>query len=469
MRINFAKHLLLALAPLLSLASHTKPNIILLLSDDQAWNGLSVKMDPDVPQSKSDFIETPNIAKLAAEGMRFTDAYAPAPVCSSTRISIQTGRTPAQMHLTRTSPTLRASEGYQLVGPQNKKSISTEAVTIAERLKQAGYVSAHFGKWHLNGDGPEANGYSISDGNLGNEYARNYKDPNPVDIFGMCERATKFMEAQKAANRPFYIQMSFHALHSPDNALQSTIEKYKGKAKSHSARVKDRTISRAAIAEDLDTGVGRLMEALERLNLNENTYVIYMSDNGSSGGRRESALRGGKGDLYEGGIRVPIIVRGPSIQAGSLSRVPIVGYDFLTTFSKLAGIQTALPQGVEGGDFSHLFTGSNVAVKRPEEGLYFHFPHYQGTTPHSAIRYENYKLIKFYESGECVLYDLSQDLGEKKDLSSAMPEKVQELLALLEAQLESVEALMPRINPSHTVGKKYVRTKGAPKADGKRK
>jgi arylsulfatase A-like enzyme len=182
-----------------------RPNIILILSDDQDWNGLSVRMHPDIAESRSDYFETPNLEKFAAQGMRFSNGYAPAPVCSPTRISLQTGMTPARLGWTKAAP---AETGYRLIEGDNRKAIRDEEVTFAELLRKSGYATAHFGKWHLSGGGPEKHGYDVSDGDTGNREAEAFKDPNPVDIFGMTDRAKAFMKTNQRAGKPFYLQMS---------------------------------------------------------------------------------------------------------------------------------------------------------------------------------------------------------------------------------------------------------------------
>lgn len=429
-----------------------RPNFILILSDDQGWDGLSVPMHPEVAASKSPICETPNLERLAAQAMRFSNAYAPAPVCSPTRISIQTGKSPAQVHWTQAAPSVTAADGYPLVPPSQHRSIAPESVTIGNLLKSAGYGTAHYGKWHLSGGGPGNFGYDEHDGDTGNEDAAPFVDPNPVDIFGMSTRACQFMEKNVTAGRPFYIQLSYNALHYSENALKSTIEKYRAKMPNATERV----ITRAAIAENLDSGVGQVLAAVETLGIADQTYVIYMSDNGSGGGGKgaRGGLSGGKGALAEGGIRVPFIIRGPGIPANSWCHVPIVGYDLLPTLCSLAGVEGALPAGLEGGNIAPLFADGSGEVSRPLPGLLFHFPHYQGSnTPQSAIRAGDFKLLKFYETGELQLYNLTTDISEQHNLTASMPEKTSELAALLESRLRAVGAGLPEKNPQYDPSK----------------
>lgn len=420
-----------------------RPNIVFMLSDDQDWTGLSVQMHPDLPNSKSDFYRTPNLEKFAAQGMRFSAAYAPAPVCSPTRIALQTGMNPAKLRWTKAAP---PESGHKLIEGDTRKSIRADEVTIADLLKSAGYATAHYGKWHLGGGGPAAHGYDESDGDTGNRDADRFVDPNPVDIFGMGSRAVAFMEKNAKAGKPFFIQMSYHALHVPENANKATRAFYENQppGQMHS------DVARAAITTDLDTGVGKVLEAIDRLGLAGKTYVIYMSDNGGGGGRGGlRPLTAGKGGVWEGGIRVPLIICGPGIVANSWSHQRVVGYDFFPTFARWAGVKQSLPAGLDGGDLSHLLTGSTAPVKRAREELVFHFPHYQGDTPHSAILVGNYKLLKFYETGERRLFDLSKDLAERNNLTAAQPELAKKLEQQLAAYLAEVNAAMPKPNPSY--------------------
>lgn len=435
-----------------------RPNIVFILSDDQDWTGLSVAMHPDLPNSKSDFYRTPSLEKFAAQGMRFSAAYAPAPVCSPTRISLQTGRSPAALRWTKAAP---PETGHRLIEAENRKSIRAEEVTIAEMLRTAGYATAHLGKWHLGGGGPEQHGYDESDGDTGNRDADRFVDPNPVDIFGMSARAAAFMEKNAKAGKPFFVQMSYHALHVPENALKTTREFYE---KQTPGRM-HRDVSRAAITTDLDTGVGRLLAEIERLGLTRNTYVIYMSDNGAGGGGGGGArpLRAGKGGVWEGGIRVPLIIRGPGIAAGSWSHQRVVGYDFFPTFCRLAGVKAPLPAELEGGDIAPLLAGAEKPVKRPREEIVFHFPHYQGDTPHSAILLGPYKLLEFYETGERQLFGLAADLGERNDLAKSKPQIADDLAKRLHAYLASVGAAMPKPNPDFDPAREPIRKRGGGK------
>lgn len=444
---------ILATVPSRALADD-RPNIIFMMSDDQGWSGLSVAMHPEIEWSKSSIVETPNLEKLASQGMRFSAAYSPASVCSPTRISLQTGKSPAALNWTKAAPPVY---GRRMIEPTLIKQIDRREVTIGEILQSAGYATAHYGKWHIRGGGPDAHGYDDGDGETGNEYAYRFSDPNPADIFGMAERASEFMAKNKRARKPFFIQMSWHALHAPENALKTTLAKYADRIGMSES---DKRVGTAAIAENLDTGVGMIMDAVDQLGLSDNTYVIYTSDNGGGGGGGKAGSRatgargrlsGGKGSVREGGIRVPFIIRGPGIDANSWCHERIVGYDLFPTFCEWAGVsRSKLPPGIEGGSITSLLDDGRGEVMRPREELVFHFPHYQsGDGPHSALLLDHLKLLKFYETGRVALFDLNQDLAEQNDLSQQLPGKAKELEQMLSAYLKSVDARMAEPNPQY--------------------
>lgn len=427
--------------------SAKRPNIVLLLSDDQGWNGLSVCMDPRYPGSKSRFCQTANLEALAKAGMRFSRAYAPAPVCSPTRYSIQTGKTPARLHMTKAARSMTAGDNFRLIPPQGVRQISDNETTIAQLLSRAGYATAHYGKWHLGNGGPGRFGYDEHDGDTGNGDAEAFGGDNPVDIFGMTARACAFVERQSKLGKPFYLQMSYHALHQPQQAREET----KMRVGRRLSRTELKDIDRIAMAEDLDEGVGLLVRKIDEVGIADNTFVIYMSDNGA-GGKNGHPLRGGKGALWEGGIRVPFIVRGPNVKAGSLSNVPVTGCDLLPTFCNLAGIEDEIPADVDGGSIVGLLASEEGAsAKRPREELIFHFPHYQGEPrgPHSAIMVLNHKLVYFWETDESMLFDLNEDISEQKDISEKNPDIAADLKKRLDACLSDADAQLPRPNPGY--------------------
>lgn len=440
-----------------------RPNIVLMLSDDQGWSGTSVAMHPTIEASKGAVFHTPNLERMAKLGMRFSNAYSPAPVCSPTRISLQTGKSPAQLHWTKAAP---AEPGQMLIEPELIKSIPKNEVTIGELLKKAGYATAHYGKWHISGGGPANHGYDEHDGDTGNEQAFKFVDPNPVDIFGMAQRAEAFMQANSQKGKPFFIQLSWNALHASENANRATLAKYQTKLNGQN----EKRISTAAITEDLDTGVGQVLDAVERLGLSKNTYVIYMSDNGAGGGsgtggggggnplgadngrNAKRGLRGGKGGVWEGGIRVPFIITGPNVAPNSWSHTPIVGYDLFPTFCHWAAIPAEqLPKSIEGGSIAEIVSNNGQgSVQRSRNGLFFHFPHYQSEGgPQSSIRVENWKLIYFYETRRAELFNLETDFSERNNLAPQDPQRAIAMQSQLEAYLKEIQAQFPTPNPDY--------------------
>ena len=324
------KYLLILIVALIAIGcsamadQQNTPNIILILADDQGWNGLSVPMDPEVQGSQSDYYQTPNTARLAQEGMRFSHGYAPAPVCSPTRHSIQFGMSPA-----KTRVTYNNYAKIQLCDPGQ---------ALPNLIKQADsrYATAHFGKWHVSFK-PETCGYDESDGSTGNGDGNNSNNTaDPKRTAEVTDRSVAFMKKQVGAKKPFFMQVSYYADHLAFKSSPEMLAKYKvlppGKRHTDPAF--------AGMNEDLDQGVGRLLEAIDQLGISENTYVVYMADNGFD--ESKSKLHGiaerkawplsySKGFVREGGIRVPFIVRGPDVQAGTFCEVPVVGYDLMPT------------------------------------------------------------------------------------------------------------------------------------------
>jgi arylsulfatase A-like enzyme len=445
-------------------ASPEHPNIVVILTDDTGWNGTSVQMLQARGDSKSDYYETPNIARLSGMGMTFGSGYG-APNCSPSRLSLQTGKTPSRLKMTDIIG--RAAgieyEGHPLLppgevdNPTNRiDAIPADEQTIAEMVKahDSTYATAHFGKWHLDGGGPAKHGYDVSDGATGNEDGQVGGD-DPKLMFTLAERSQAFIRKQASAGRHFYLQISHYATHEESFALPATVAKYQ--AKTPGARHKDPEF--AAMTENLDTAVGRTLDALQDPNgdgdssdsLLANTYVLLLSDNGAVDSISDNApLAAGKATTYEGGVRVPFLVAGPGIAPGSRSIVPVTEYDILPTVADWLGATPAPKGALDGGSFAELAQGDAAAVRGRGTALVSHFPHYQvekGSKPMSSIRDGNLKLVHFYETGEDKLYDLSTDLGEQTDLAAQQPEPLRLLRRQLRDYLQKVQAPMPRLNP----------------------
>jgi len=459
-----------------SLAQTTPPNIVLILTDDQGWTSTSVQLDPNEPDSVSDFYQTVRLEELAAQGMRFSNAYSSAPVCSPTRASIQTGKSPAQLQITDivnggdlANPEARFLNRYTgeaLSPPLPRTRLPLQEVTIAERIKQANpnYVTATFGKWHLGLPGSDADallqGYD--------EYGWGPAVPgeNPKNIDRLTNVVDGFLEQVAATGQPFFLQINHIAPHDPIQAKAATIKEYESLP--GGVRHDSSDAHFAAMIDDLDGGIGTVLDKLVELGFDDNTYVFFVSDNGgrtAAGHGNNLPLVGAKGALYEGGIRVPMIVKGPGIQAGSHCGVPVVMHDLFTTITALAGATAPLPDGVEGGDLGPvLFNGGELpngvdAIERGQGAngeLFFHFPHYGGDgalggiTPRSAIRDGDFKLIKRYaydgSPEQIFLFNLAQNLAESSNpdsplnLADLLPATASALNAKLDAWLDAVDA-----------------------------
>lgn len=439
----------------------TPPNIIVILVDDQGWTDLSSKTDSKVSLSASDYYETPNIDILASLSKRFTNGYSPAPICTPSRASILTGKSPQKLGFTdiiesrpggRRFTDLYA--GKKLISPQPVEGLPEAETTIAEMIGETvpiDYAKAHFGKWHIGGGGPGLHGFEAHDGATGNHsYNAHSHDPNPKDVFGITGRAIAFINSQVNSQRPFFLQLSHYANHVPLSATESSIQKYRAKK----SGLRHTNPIYAAINEDLDESVGKLMRALDKMGIIDNTYIFYLSDNGGSmnikrPNTNNAPLKKGKTWLYEGGIRVPFMVFGPDIKPGEID-VPVIGWDLFPTICSLVGCEGPMPEGLEGGDLSPILLGNAKHVTRAHgDILVWHFPHYitiKGSTPQSAIRHGDWKLVKFYHHDKSYLFNLNQDIGEELDLSEEYPNKKNELEQKLSDYLTSVNAAMPVIN-----------------------
>lgn len=419
----------------------TPPNFILILTDDQSWVGTSFLINPEDSRSKSDFYQTPNMDQLAKMGMRFTNGYSPAPYCCPTRKSITIGQTPAKHE-------------YQQDRVNWTKNFRKQ-LSIPIMLKRANskYKTAHFGKWDARYDEvtPEEMGYDISDGLTGNNTGGGKTGASwpvalddPKLIFSLTERAGKFMEKQVADGNPFYLQVSHYAVHLGITYTQNSFDKYKSLTPGKKHFIPEF----AAMTEDLDTGIGILINKVRELGIMENTYIIFMSDNGGRtsqpiGGKQEMPrnypLREGKGSMYEGGIRVPFVVVGPNVKSNSYSHVPVTGMDILPTLAELAGYNEKLPETIDGGSFANLIHNNGKGeVTRNLPFLVFHQA--VDRKAQSAIREGNFKLVKTWEQDKLELFDLSNDVSEENNLADKMPEKVNELDEKLTSFLNRVKA-----------------------------
>jgi len=418
---------------------YKKPNFVFILIDDMGWT--------DVACYGSEFHETPNIDRLARQGMRFTDAYAACAVCSPTRASILAGQYPARIGITDFIP------GHQrpwekLSVPKNRLQLPLEAITISEALKEQGYATAHIGKWHLGGQTyfPEHQGFDMP--------IQRGKNRNDKQVTSFTDSAIDFIRTN--TDKPFFLYLSHHTVHIPLEAPQELIEKYKNKPKP-AAGVNNPTY--AAMVEHLDNSIGRIIKELDELALAERTIVIFFSDNGGLyqpfggyRGNREAVttnepLRDEKGTLYEGGIREPLIVRWPGVvKPGTTCSTPVSSVDFYPTFLEIVGTKADPRHVLDGESILPLLRRSGT-LKR--NAIYWHYPHYHHSRPAGAIRQEDWKLIEFYEDGRLELYNLKRDISEKNNLATKLPERADEMQQKLAAWRKSVGAKMPTPNPDY--------------------
>jgi len=416
-------------------ANRRKPNIVFILIDDMGFG--------DLPCYGHRFHETPVIDRLAEQGMRFTDAYAACPVCSPTRASLLSGQYPARVGVIDFIPGhWRPFEKLRV--PSNRTQyLPLDVVTLAETMKTQGYVSAMIGKWHLGGKdhAPEKQGF---------DYVR-LQGPNRNDkrVTAFTDNAIEFVEQNK--DQPFFLYLSHHSVHIPLEAPQELVEKYEKKPKPGGG-VNNPTY--AAMVEHLDRNTGRLLERIGELGLEQDTIVVFYSDNG---GLRQTftgkgpivtsnaPLRDEKGTLYEGGIREPLIVRWPGVvKPGSTCGTPVTSVDFYPTFSEIAGAPRPTGQTLDGRSLLPLLRGKG---RFDDRALFWHYPVYHHSSPAGAIRQGDWKLIEFFEDAAPELYNLRDDIGERNNLAANMPGKTTELHRKLAAWRQSVNAAMPTPNP----------------------
>ncbi len=469
--------LLLALLIAVPLAAADRPNVVFFLVDDLGYMDVGAN-NPDT------FYDTPNIDRLAASGMRFTDGYAANPVCSPTRYSIMTGRYPTRVGATDWFTGKR--EGRFKPAPLHDR-MPLEEITLAEALRDAGYRTFFAGKWHLGPTEefwPEHQGFEVNRGGWSRggpygpgKYFTPYGNPRLEDgpegehlPDRLATEALKFIEAHRA--EPFLAYVAFYSVHTPLVGRPDLIEKYEKKIEALGLEGREeftdeeqiwpvdeprrvRTLQKhavyAAMVEAMDQAVGKVLDGLEALGLAENTVVFFMSDNGglsTSEGSPTSnlPLRGGKGWLYEGGIREPFLVRAPGVTApGSVCREPVISTDFYPTILDLVGLPARPEQHQDGVSLRPLLEGQ---ASLPREALFWHYPHYanQGGFPGGAVRMGPWKLVERFEDGQVHLYHLDEDLGERRDLAADHADRVKDMRARLHAWYRDVDArfLRPR-------------------------
>lgn len=513
-------HLSASLLPAVATAETRRPNVVFFLVDDLGWRDLGCYGSP--------LHETPNIDQFATKSIRFTQAYAACHVCSPTRASIMTGKYPARLHLTDWLPGRKEFPFQRLRNAEILQHLPAEEITIAETLKQHGYQTAHIGKWHLGEEpnGPTSQGFDLQiprwnkgwpkagyhapfqfDGLPDNNNAGEYLTDRLTD------EALKFIETNQ--DKPFFLYLSHFAVHDPIEGRQDLVDKYQQKSSRSKLQndeafvlegnpdddaplsqeilkerltetryrgfrvLPDRTVKIkqhqdnpqfAAMVESVDESLGRVVNRLDQLGIDDNTIVILFSDNGGMSaanfGRPSRVvkpdqldrafstsnlpLRGAKGWLYEGGIREPLIIHWPGQNAnGTVCQVPVISTDFYPTILEMTGLPSQPRQHADGVSLVPLLRGEQQLER---EAIYWHFPHYSNhgmQSPGGAIRKGDYKLLEYFENGSVQLFNLKNDIGEQKDLSNSQPEKAAELREMLSNWRDSVNANLMPLNPEY--------------------
>ena len=429
----------------------TRPNIIFILVDDMGWTDLGCQ--------GSKFYETPNIDRLASQSMRFTQAYSACTVCSPTRAALMTGKYPARLHITDWI-TGHVKPYAKLKVPDWQMHLPLEERTIAEALKDAGYTTASIGKWHLGGMEffPDKQGFDVNVGGTDKGSPPSYFSPYKISTLTdgpdgeflsdrLTDEVLKFIEQNKS--KPFFVYLPHYAVHTPLMGKPEVIAKYKAKANPDNAQ---HNPTYAALVESVDDSVGRILNRLDQLKLADNTVVFFTSDNGGLVLNQVTSnlpLRVGKGSAYEGGVRVPLLVKWPGVTApGTVCDTPVVTPDYYSTMLEMAQLKPAKRQVIDGESIVPLLRQRGSLGR---DTIYWHYPHYHpgGATPYGAIREGDWRLIEFYEDNHVELYNLKNDIGEQKDLASAMPEKAKSLRKKLHTWRQKVGAQMPSANPNY--------------------
>jgi arylsulfatase A-like enzyme len=463
------KRLLSTILALLSLtvlaANQQRPNVVVIVADDLGW--------ADLGAYGSTFHQTPRLDRLAREGLRFSNAYAACPVCSPTRAALMTGRYPARVGITDYIGGQRAG---RLKPAPYLDHLPLEETTVAEAFKDASYVTAFVGKWHLGGTNyyPTRQGFDVNIAGSAQGHPPSYFSPYKIPTLPdgppgeyltdrLTDEAMKFISTNRS--RPFLLWLSHYAVHTPLQAKPELLEKYRaalaqlpaaGEAEFRpEGECRDRRLQRvpvyAAMLESLDQSVGRILDTLAQFGLDERTIVVFTSDNGglstSEGSPTSNApWRAGKGWLYEGGVRVPLLVKWPGVtKPGATNGTPAISMDLFPTLLEAVGLPARPQAHVDGVSLVPVLRGGQL----PPRPLFWHYPHYgnQGGAPSGSLRAGDWKLIEWFEDGRVELFNLQTDFVEQNNLAGKDPEKVKALQAGLAQWRKDVGARMPTPNP----------------------
>ena len=419
-----------------------KPNILLIFTDDL---GIA-----DLGCTGSDLYRTPSIDRLSKQGVTFTRGYSAAHVCSPTRAALQSGKTPARLHMTDFLSGHKKPYAKLLV-PDWTMGLPITENTIPKVLKSQGYATGWFGKWHA---GSDAQGHGYDAGEQSWEENKKNDPKDPKGVFTLNSQAMEFIE--KNEGKPFFVTLSHYSPHGPVRFDPAVRDEYQ-KIVDEKPDLRQKNSGYAAMIQALDTSIGEMLDWLDQKGLAEKTLVIFTSDNGGEVNFTNNApFKMGKGSLYEGGIRVPVIARWPGhLEAGTSNKTLVSSIDYFPTFAKLAG--APVPDGVDGIDLSAAFSKGETVER---ETLYWHYPHYHASRPSGAILSDGWKLIEWFETGKVEVYNLAEDPSEENDLSTSNPEKTKILLADLQQWRGDVGAQMMKPNPAYDPARE---TEGPPK------
>ncbi len=465
-----------------------KPNIVMILADDLPWYGTPVRMEQGNDASHNSLQRMPNLKQLAADGVVFSHAYATSSICGPSRANIQLGTSTLRSRYMANSGSGRGNEapghsgnaGQLLSEPNSLINLPAQSTTLAEKLGELQYKTAHFGKWHVWGDGPQRHGYHVSDGNTSNDEGNPdvIKDPrDPKRMFSITRSAIDFMKTQVSNGSPFYVQLSHYVAHKRYDALAQTRTYYKnllaGPAGKNfrfkNDKERENTITQLAMMEDFDTSIGNLLQAIRALGIEDNTYIVFTADNGYDWKTPTNDLRGAKWWLFEAGIRVPLIIKGPGIRGGGQSTVNVSHYDFFPTFVDWAGSDSKKLAGIDGVSLKRHLESPASEPAFAGRNLYFHYPHYRNSTPQSVIINAQYKLLMSYDhllaSGAprrgYFLFDLrgsSALAGEREAVNlfdrypSVAYAMENEFIDYLESVSDDPYYLLPQVNPKARPG-----------------
>jgi len=474
--VKLALHLLLACLALSTSAAPAKLNVVLILADDLGWTDLAC--------FGSDFYETPHLDRLARDGMKFTQNYSACPVCSPTRSALMTGKYPARLRITDWIPGLMPDNPKLLV-PDWSKQLPLTETTIAKVFQSAGYRTASIGKWHLGNEEfyPEKHGFDVNIAGLNAGSPPTYFSPWRIKTIAdgrdgdyltdrLGEVAAGLIE--KWRDQPFFLYLPHFAVHTPIQGRADLVAKYQQKLK---PGLRHNNPAYAAMVESLDAAVGRVLNKLDELKLAERTIVAFTADNGGLITRATTTnapLRLGKASAYEGGVRVPAIVRWPGVtKPGSTNNTPVITMDWFPTLLEMSGlgapvsdparsggkqVHAGSESGAPGRDGVSLVPLLRATGTLPARDLFWHYPHHQhyqlgGAMPYGAIRSGDFKLVEHFNDMRVELYNVREDISEQRDLAAAQPQRVAELRARLHAWRREVGAQMPTPNPNYNPAK----------------